>query len=118
MMRYLSLIMAAIVLSTAMMAAKSLRLIYPNGGEILPLNSTVTIKWSSADISGKIVIVLYQKGIKYLTVSSGTENTGTYRWKIPGNIPPADHYRLRIRAAEDLSINDFSDRDFKITPNH
>ncbi len=100
-----------------MMAAKSLRLIYPNGGETLHLYSTVTIKWSSTDISGKIVIVLYQKGIKYLTVSSGTENTGIFSWRIPGNIPPGDRYRLRIRAAQDLSINDFSDRDFKITNN-
>jgi hypothetical protein len=117
MKRYISLIMAAIVLCAAMMAAKSLRLIYPNGGEILHLNSTVIIKWSSTDIGGKIVIVLYQKGIKYLTVSSGTENTGMFSWRIPGNIPPGDRYRLRIRAAEDLSVNDFSDRDFKITHN-
>lgn len=103
------------ILGTTFLESKSLRLLYPNGGETLKLNSTITIRWSSSGINGQIVIVLYSKGIKYLTITRGTENTGMFRWRIPANIPPGNQYRLRIRAGSDFAINDFSDRDFAIT---
>ena len=89
--------------------------ILPNGGEILKVNTTVQIRWSSSSSpKGKVILVLYKKGIKHSLISNGTADTGRFDWEIPGKLPQATDYRIRIRLAHNLSINDFSDRDFTI----
>lgn len=97
--------------------ADSLRIIYPNGGEILKKNTTVQIKWTSTTKTSpneNVIIVLYKKGIKHSVISKGTRNTGRFPWKIPAKLPEAADYRIRIRLAHNLSVNDFSDRNFTI----
>ena len=94
---------------------EQVKILYPNGGEILKVNTTVQIRWSSSSSpKGKVILVLYKKGIKHSLISNGTADTGRFTWKIPGKLPPAADYRIRIRLADNLSINDFSDRDFTI----
>jgi hypothetical protein len=94
---------------------EQVRILYPNGGEILKVNTTVRIRWfSSNGPKGKVILVLYKKGIKHSLISKGTADTGRFTWKIPGKCPQATDYRIRIRLAHNLSINDFSDRDFTI----
>lgn len=97
--------------------ADSLKVIYPNGGEILKAGTNIQIKWTSTTQSPSgetIIIVLYKKGIKHSVISNGTPNNGRFPWKIPADLPEANDYRIRIRLAHNLSINDFSDRDFTI----
>ena len=103
------------VISPIILCSKSIKILYPNGGEVLHTNTSVFIKWTSEDTAGKVIIALYDKGIKCFTISEGTENTGTFLWKIPQNFKEGKNYRLRIRRLDDLSINDFSDGDFTIT---
>jgi hypothetical protein len=94
---------------------EQVKILYPNGGEILKVNTTIQIKWSSSSgPNGKVILVLYKKGIKHSLISKGTADTGRFTWKIPGKLPQATDYRIRIRLANNLSINDFSDRDFTI----
>ncbi len=104
----------AFFLVSALAAGTSIRILYPNGGEILKINSTVTITWQSTGLDGKVVIVLYKKGIKQAVIATQTDNNGSFPWKIPGTLPRGNDYRVRIRWLKDLSINDFSDRDFTI----
>jgi hypothetical protein len=104
------------LLGISILHAGNIKVIYPNGGETLKLNSTVNIRWTSSGVPGKVVIVLYRGGIKFRTISPGAQNTGIFNWRITGNIPAGDRYRIRIRSAKDLSVNDFSDFDFRITP--
>ncbi len=87
---------------------------YPNGGETLYTNTQVTIRWLASEMKGKVVIVLYQKGVKFFTISESAENSGRYLWHIPPNFQPGENYRFRIRLLDNLAVNDFSDRDFKI----
>jgi len=103
-------------LAIVSLQAGTIRVVYPNGGEAIKLNSMITIKWITSGVSGNVVLVLYRDGVKFHTISPGTPNTGMFNWRVTGNIPPGNRYRIRIRAASDLSINDFSDSDFKITP--
>jgi len=91
-----------------------IKVLYPNGGEVLKTNSTIHIKWQSHGLNGKVVIVLYKKGIKHAVISEQTDNSGMFPWKIPQILPEGNDYRIRIRALEDLAVNDFSDRDFTI----
>ena len=97
-----------------MSGQKSIKILYPNGGEILYSDSQVIIRWEAIDVKGKLVISLYKKGIMYSTVSKEAENTGTFLWNIPDDIAEGDDYRIRIRSLLDLYINDFSDRNFSI----
>jgi hypothetical protein len=91
-----------------------IKVLYPNGGEVLKTNSSTHIKWQSKDLNGKVVIVLYKKGIKHEVISRQTHNSGRFSWKIPQHLPEGNDYRIRIRALKDLAVNDFSDRNFTI----
>ncbi len=91
-----------------------IKVLYPNGGEVLKTNSTIHIKWQSHGLNGKVVIVLYKKGIKHAVISKQTDNSGKFPWKISPQLPEGNDYRIRIRALKDLAVNDFSDRDFTI----
>jgi hypothetical protein len=97
--------------------AESLRIIYPNGGEILKKNTTVQIKWvSSANTppNENVILVLYKKGIKHSVITKATPNNGRFPWRIPANVADGGDYRIRIRLVKNLSVNDFSDRNFSI----
>ena len=104
------------LLALSILQAGNIKVIYPNGGETLRLNSMVNIRWASSGVQGKVVIVLYRGGIKFHTIAAGAQNTGIFNWRITGNIPAGNQYRIRIRSAADLTVNDFSDFDFKIAP--
>jgi hypothetical protein len=101
-------------LAGSILYAGWIKVLYPNGGEALKINSSIRIKWQSKDLNGKVVIVLYKKGIKHSVISKQTDNSGKFLWKIPRDLPEGNDYRIRIRALKDLSVNDFSDRNFTI----
>lgn len=91
-----------------------IKLLYPNGGEALKAGASARIKWTFDDSKGKVILVLYKKGIKHSVISDGAPNNGLFLWKIPPTLPEGNDYRVRIRLKDNLSVNDFSDRDFSI----
>jgi hypothetical protein len=114
-MRYFILFPLFIFLVTMpLFQVTTFRVIYPNGGETLYAGTQIKIQWTPPGENDGVIIVLYKKGIKFITVARGVKNSGEYIWKIPADIPPAEDYRIRIRLVKDLSVNDFSDRDFGI----
>lgn len=92
----------------------TLTVISPNGGEMLQSGQVSEIKWRSRGVDGKIVLILYRKGIKHSVVADQVPNNGSFRWHINNNIPPGNNYRIRIRSLNNLAVNDFSDRDFSV----
>jgi hypothetical protein len=100
--------------SSSILYAGWIKILYPNGGEVLKPATRIPIKWQSEGLQGKVVIVLYKKGIKHTVISEQTDNNGTFSWSIPPHLPEGSDYRVRIRSFEELSVNDFSDRDFTI----
>lgn len=101
-------------LGGSLLYAGWIKVLYPNGGEVLKTNSSIRIKWQSKGLNGKVVIVLYKKGIKYAVISKQTDNKGMFPWEIPRHLPEGNDYRIRIRSLKDLAVNDFSDRNFTI----
>lgn len=93
---------------------QSVKIVHPNGGEVIRKGSPVSIRWQAAPAGGNMVLVLYKKGIKHTVISNKAPNSGSFNWTVPANIPPGTDYRVRIRIAENLAVNDFSDRDFTI----
>ena len=110
----LVLLLGILVTGGILLYAGWIKVLYPNGGEVLKTGTAIQVKWQSQDINGQVVIVLYKKGIKYMVISEQTENNGTFPWNIPANLPEGSDYRVRIRGVQDLAVNDFSDRDFTI----
>ena len=108
------LFVLGLLLAVSVLYAASIKVLYPNGGEVLKTNSKIQIKWHSQGLNGKVVLVLYKKGIKHSVISKQTANKGIFSWKIPRQLPEGNDYRIRIRSLKDLSVNDFSDRNFKI----
>jgi hypothetical protein len=92
----------------------TVKIIYPNGGEVLEAGATTQVKWQSRGIGGNMVIILYKKGIKHSVIARQTPNNGRFSWNIPNSLAKGNDYRIRIRALSDLSVNDFSDRNFTI----
>ena len=107
-------VVLGLLLVASLLYGASIKVLYPNGGEVLKANTRVQIKWQSKDLDGKVVIVLYKKGIKHEVISKQTDNSGTFPWKIPQHLPEGNDYRIRIRALNNLAVNDFSDRNFSI----
>lgn len=106
--------LAALCLLAAAAHADSVKLLYPNGGEVLKAGTNVVVRWHVVPARSKVILILYKKGIKYTVVSRGTANNGRFIWKIPANLPAGNDYRIRIRLFRNLAVNDFSDRNFTI----
>jgi|WetSurMetagenome_2_1015567.scaffolds.fasta_scaffold52257_1 hypothetical protein len=92
----------------------------PNGGETLSIGSQVNIKWSSNVLDhfvknqAKVFIeITYDGGSNYLIISKGTNNDGTYKWKVTGPVTT----KAKIRVVSQLpgfSVWDVSDAYFTI----
>ncbi len=75
----------------------------------------VRVSWTAVPANnGQVVLVLYKKGIKHSVITKKAPNKGFYMWKVPRTMPVGKDYRIRIRLLKNLSVNDFSDRDFTI----
>jgi uncharacterized repeat protein (TIGR02543 family) len=94
------------------------RLISPNGGELLPVGNTVTIRWENSDnvAVASVDIRLSRNGTSgpFETVVLGTAPDGTHSWVVTG---PATTHGMIVITARDSANNswfDFSDADFAI----
>ena len=94
--------------------AQSLQVLYPNGGETLFTRSTVRIQWTPVNPEMRIVILLFREGAQAAIIADDIPGSGGFSWKIPDQLQPGNHYRIRIRTLTNLLVNDFSDRDFSI----
>lgn len=118
MKRYFIFLTILLILSLGYISGEhSLTLISPNGGENLTIGSAFQIRWKTNNVNtgNKVILVLYKNGIKFLTLSESTADTGLFLWKIHESIPSGNRYRIRIRSTGDLSLNDFSDGNFAIS---
>jgi Zn-dependent metalloprotease len=88
----------------------------PNGGELWPIDSTVTVSWSIGSVSGNISIELSRNGIAgpWEVLAASTPNDGAQTIVVSGD--PTDHARVRITSLSVPDSTDMSDADFFIAP--
>jgi PKD repeat protein len=89
----------------------------PNGGEIWPLDSTQTIRWSYTGNPGSFVrIELLMNGLPVSTIKAaiaiGKDGTGSCSWTIPSSRVPGDKYKISLTTNE--GSTDLSDGNFTI----
>ena len=105
----------------APLAAASIEVIYPNGGEFLPQNSKCEIKWSAPNFRPGFKIVLLKIGGAPfgVIVTNLLPGTTSYLWPTGqtsnGMAPANQQYMVRVLALDDTTRDD-SDGAFTITP--
>ncbi len=96
-------------------ADRSIRIEYPNGGEVLKRGTQVAVRWSTQGIEGNLALLLFKNGEQLAIIAAGIPDNGLFQWTVATSLPEATGYRLRLCSLNDLRINDFSDGDFSIS---
>jgi len=110
--------------SSAQGGSKSLKIVYPNGGEELTAGTDLDVKWKSSGNINRVKVILMMEQLNVpnfrapIILSKSAPNTGTFRYRIPQNFN--SRFGLRCRAiVHDIqggNIKDISDRHFSIYP--
>lgn len=94
-------------------AAGSITVTYPNGGENLVVGQNVLITWTSTGTSGLVMIEAYSSiSFNWITLAASVANTGSYLFNVP-NVPGTQG-KIRISDVANASIVDESDALFNI----
>ena len=94
--------------------AASVNVIYPNGGEIIGVNSYLDIQWNSLKVQSVRIGISTDNGANWDFVTQSAEaQFGVYRWKVP-NIE-SDQCLIMILDESDFNIRDTSNSTFTIT---
>ena len=106
-------------------AAPTITLTAPNGGESWQPGSTYTITWTYGGSLfsppfNSIKIELLKGGVLNSTIASdvsvGSGGSGSYSWTIPGGQSPGADYRVRLTYRFYNQISDTSNANFTIEP--
>ncbi len=100
-------------------AAPTITLVSPNGGDSWAAGATKTIQWSYVGNSGSFVkIELLKAGAVSSTISYfssiGSAGTGSYNWSIPSTLVSGSDYRIKITSTTNGTCTDISDTYFNI----
>jgi hypothetical protein len=92
----------------------SLRVLSPNGGEQWELGHSQTIEWTSAGITGNVMIRYSRDGGRtYRTIFKSIPNTGSVSWK-PNGLA-STRCLIEVVSVNDGSIRDQSDAQFGVS---
>jgi hypothetical protein len=82
----------------------------PADGASLARGAVHTIQWDNETFCGSDVhVYLYRKKRAFRDIALSAPNTGTLQWLVPGDLPPAGTYRLRIQSAAHGTCAAYSD---------
>ena len=95
-------------------AAPFIKLLSPNGGEQIYLDSTYVIRWES-NISDTVNIDL-MNGNNIASVIGDTIVSGTnaIQWQVPQNLQDGSTYKIIVTSISNTSLSDLSDSTFTI----
>ena len=91
-----------------------LRVVAPNGGEVIPVGSLYTINWTlgKAEIGSNGVNIEFFDYESWIPIVSQLKNAKTYNWIIPTTLRNNKHGLIRVTAVDHPLITDQSDKAF------
>ncbi len=116
-MRTKFLLLSLLVLFTVSSFAQSITVTSPNGSEVLAVCQTFTITWSQTGSPSNYWNIDYSVdgGSQWASVTTNFLSTnGKFTWTVPN--ANSTTCKIRIRDAQNLSLQDISDANFTITP--
>ena len=87
--------------------ATKIIVIEPTYGTIRNHGDTQSIKWIAPTIM-EIDIQLFRKSEYKFTLIENLKNNGKFDWRIPNDIPPSNHYLIKIISHNNENIYEFS----------
>ena len=91
----------------------TIEMVYPNGGEVLFVDSTVAILWNATDIAGSIELFISQNaGVSWISIADGLGARGVFDWTVIG--PVSEECLMRVVSDDDTTLFDDSDDLFEI----
>lgn len=97
--------------------AGDIRVTSPNGGESLPMGSSLEITWTSSGIDSVKIDYSPDNGTTWKNIVPTTPSTGSYNWAVPDIA--SDECRVRITSNDEVNDprpGDVSDMVFSIVP--
>lgn len=95
------------------LAVRGITLLYPNGGEQFQVGEPVTVLWTSAYITGDVMIELSKdSGEKWFVIRPATPDTGTFDWRA---FPKSDTCLMRITSVDFPGVHDITDSVYQVT---
>ncbi|HEY3294092.1 MAG TPA: choice-of-anchor J domain-containing protein [bacterium] len=87
----------------------------PNGGDFWPVDSTMSVRWTTGSLGGNVMIELSRSGVAgpWSTLAASVANNGLYTVVVPG--PRSTTCRVRISVVGDPTHADTSAADFTIS---
>ncbi len=91
---------------------KQLKLLFPNGGETLMVDSTYNIQWKSQNVDKLNITYSIDNGAKWNTLGRNVDaSAGHFSWIIPDSVSKAGCIKI---SSIDSSVQDESDNNFNI----
>lgn len=95
-------------------AFAKLRVLQPNGGEVLQKGKKYKIKWQSqGSVPGTIRLDLFKNGVFDQTIKQGLVNDGSQKWRV-NKVKKGAGYQVRVVSEANGSLADLSDSTFQI----
>ncbi|MBP7866347.1 MAG: right-handed parallel beta-helix repeat-containing protein [Acidobacteria bacterium] len=98
-----------------------IRIVTPNGGEIIPQGSMLTIRWTytGASLYGVDLYLVgnrFQRRLTPYSLPVGVQGEGSFNWLVPLDLTPGSDYYLRATGlnTDELYVVDMSDAPFTI----
>jgi 3',5'-cyclic AMP phosphodiesterase CpdA len=82
-------------------------LTYPNGGEVMQADSTVTVTWDSESMARSVKLEYTIDDQNWTVISDSTPNNGSYDWTLPD--ATSETVKVRVSSLLNSYINDLSD---------
>ncbi len=91
----------------------------PNGGENWEAGTQHAIQWNYTGDPGaavKIRLLRAGKAVKTIAASApvGASGSGSFDWKIPAGLLPADNYKIKVNSTTQTSCQDSSNKVFRV----
>ncbi|MBL7648900.1 MAG: right-handed parallel beta-helix repeat-containing protein [Candidatus Hydrogenedentes bacterium] len=95
-------------------APASITVTTPNGGESYLQGAVLPITWNSTGPAGDSVKIVARSAGQTYTVTSSTNNDGSFNWTVPSAQFPGTDYRIEVSSVAIPTLYDSSDANFTI----
>jgi len=102
-------------MSSTALAAGTLKVTSPNGGESWTTGKKHVIKWAKGNGGSQVKIQLFKSNKHYKWISKKTKNDGKHVWKVPASVVTGSAYKIKITSVTKKTVSDASNKNFTIT---
>ncbi|MDR3668079.1 MAG: aryl-sulfate sulfotransferase [Ignavibacteriaceae bacterium] len=98
-------------------ASPFIKVLYPNGGQVIFLDSTYVVRWQS-NINDTLNISLLRANNSVTSIGDSVfSGTNEYKWKVPSNLQQDSTYKIMVSSISNTGLSGISSSAFSILSN-